>query len=252
MNGNKRRKLGGHPKAIPGNGPKRQDAFTRVELLVVLLALAGLVCVALPALGATAARSRLAQCFNNLRVTGNGFHQWAVGANDRFPWLLNTADGGTQNSPFVANAWIHFSVLSNHLDPRVLVCPSDYAKKIAPDFNGPAGFMKLGQRDLTLSYFMGSDASTALPRQILCGDRNLTTSGTETCGVIGAIAQALNSGDSTIRWTNLHGATGNLLFVDGSVSTSTSQGLRSAISHTGDANANNHILLPRLPAIVPE
>jgi prepilin-type processing-associated H-X9-DG protein len=223
-----------------------------VELLVALLAVTGLACVALPALGASTARSRLAQCFNNLRVTGNGFHQWIIGANDRFPWLSSTAEGGTQNSPFVPNAWIHFSVLSNHLDPRVLVCPSDYAKKIAPDFNGPAGFSKLGQRDSALSYFMGSDTSVNLPRQILCGDRNLTTSGPQTCGTIGAIARALFNGDSTIHWTNLHGATGNLLFVDGSVSTLTSQGLRSAISHTPDPDGNNHILIPRLPSIVPE
>jgi prepilin-type processing-associated H-X9-DG protein len=223
-----------------------------VELLVVLLAVAALGCVALPALGASTVRSRLAQCFNNLRVTGNGFQQWAIGSNERFPWQFATAEGGTQDSPFVANAWIHFSVLSNHLDPRVLVCPSDYAKKIAPDFNGPAGFLKLGQRDSTLSYFMGSDTSTALPRTILSGDRNLTTSGTQTCGTIGTIAQALFRGDSTIRWTNLHGATGNLLFVDGSVSTSTSEGLRSAISHAPDPDGNNHILIPRLPSIVPE
>jgi prepilin-type processing-associated H-X9-DG protein len=256
MKRNKHRQLSGHPKANPGRGPKCNHAFTRLELLVVVLVVAGLGCVALPALGASAARSRLAQCFNNLRVTGGGFHRWIieanVGANERFPWQFNTAEGGTRNSPFVPNAWIHFSVLSNHLDPRVLVCPSDYAKRIAPDFNGPAGFTKLGQRDATLSYFMGSDTSPNLPRTILCGDRNLTTSGIEICGTIGAISHALNSGDSSIQWTNLHGATGNLLFVDGSVSTSTSQDLRSAITRTGDANGDNHILIPTLPSIVPE
>ena len=251
MNGNKHYQLTGHLKTNPGKG-RCQHAFTRAELLVVLLAVAGLACVALPALGASTARSRLAQCFNNLRVTGNAYQQWATDANGRFPWNLSTAEGGTRDSPFVPNTWVHFSALSNHLDPRVLVCPSDYAKKIAPDFNGPAGFSKLGQRDLTLSYFMGSDTSTVLPRTILCGDRNLTTSGTENCGTIAVLAQALNRGDSTIRWTNLHGATGNLLFVDGSVSTTTSQALRSAISQTGDANGDNHILIPILPSIVPE
>ena len=74
----------------------RQCAFTRLELLAVLVAVAGLGLLVLPALGASAARSRVAQCFNTLRQVGAGFHAWAMTHGEKFPWQVRKADGGLE------------------------------------------------------------------------------------------------------------------------------------------------------------
>jgi len=245
------------PKHHPVSGHRRDEtnAFTRIELLVVLLVIAGLACVVLPELGASAARSRMAQCFNNLRQVGSGFQSWSIEANDKLPWLVTTAQGGTADHVFKANAWVHFAVVSNYFpDPSVLVCPSDTAKKFAADFGNSSqrGFTGLGNRDGTLSYITGLHAENGWPREILSGDRNIRTSGQLTCGKINVLsAFGLLRGDSSVRWTNFHNATGNLLFTDGSVQTLSSAGLQQAVNGAGQ-EAQNHILIPTLPYSVPE
>jgi prepilin-type processing-associated H-X9-DG protein len=232
-------------------------AFSRLEALVIVISVFLLGTLALPLFGATHARSRLAQCFNNLRQIGAGFHGVSMQMQDRTPWHLQTSDGGTRNSPFVANAFVHFSVLSNFTSPHILTCPSDVAKRTARDFgNGPDGFMSLGNRDNVLSYIIGCEAEQSSPRQILSGDRNIRVSGFQNCGTVNVPALALIPNDPTVAWTNYHNASGNLLFVDGSVSTLTSSGLRDAVRRTsdglGDQASTTHILLPAFPTSVPE
>jgi type II secretory pathway pseudopilin PulG len=242
-----------HSEAIPANKLTEEHAFTRVELLVVLLVIAGLACVVLPALGASAGRSRLAHCFNNLRQVGSGFQSWSLEAGDKFPWLVNNSDGGTRNSLFVQNGFIHFAVVSNYFpNPGILVCPSDIVKKTAANFgNSSQGFTGLGNRDNALSYITGLHAENGWPREILSGDRNIRTSGNLSCGKIGVLAFALLRDDLSVRWTNFHNATGNLLLTDGSVQTLSSAGLRQAVNEAKQ-EANTHILIPGLPNSVPE
>jgi prepilin-type processing-associated H-X9-DG protein len=241
--------------ALPAHKPNDEHAFTRVELVIVLLVLAGLVCVVLPAFGASAARSRLAHCFNNLRQVGSGFQNWSLDANDKLPWLVTTAQGGSFDHILKANAWSHFAVVSNYFpNPSVLVCPSDAVKRTASHFGNfqPGGFAALGNRDLTLSYIAGLHAENGWPREILSGDRNIRTSGTINCGKIGVgTAQGLLRADSSVAWTNFHNATGNLLFTDGSVRTLSSAGLRQAVDEARQ-EAQTHILIPELPNSVPE
>jgi prepilin-type processing-associated H-X9-DG protein len=252
MKGNRRGERKHHSE-VPVNKPTAEHAFTRVELLMVLLVIAGLVCVVLPAFGASTARSRLAHCFNNLRQVGIGFQSWSIDSGDKFPWLVNTSDGGTRNSLFVQNTFIHFAVVSNYFpNPSMLVCPSDTAKKIAANFgNSSQGFMGLGNRDNTLSYITGLHAENGWPREILSGDRNIRTSGFVNCGKIGVPAIGLLRNDPSIRWTNFHNATGNLLWTDGSVQTLSSGGLQQAVKEAKQ-ETDTHILIPALPSSVPE
>jgi len=233
--------------------------FTRFELLVILFVTVGLTAIALPVLGATSARSRLAQCFNNLREIGRASQAWASEKND-FPWLIPRADGGLNNRdgqiPFAANPFIHFSFMSNELvSPRLLVCPSDTVKKVAKDFssNLDGGFLGLAYQNNALSYLVGFHGSVTLPREILSGDRTMRTTVNEHCSVVGVPASALVPGDSSIMWTNLHSKTGHLLFSDTSVENLSSAQLRKTIADSsGNTAAPTHIQIPGLPASILE
>jgi type II secretory pathway pseudopilin PulG len=254
MKANRPEELKHQSAALPAHKSKGEDAFTRVELLVVVLVVAGLACLVLPALGTSTGSSRLAHCFNNLRQVGIGFQSWSLEANDKLPWLVTTAQGGTSDHLFKANPWIHFFAASNHfLNPGVLVCPSDTVKKTASHLGSSfPGFASLGYRDLALSYVVGLHAENGSPREILSGDRNIRTSGVMNCGKIGVSgALGLLRDDPSVRWTNFHNATGNLLLTDGSVQTLSSAGLREAVKEARQ-EAETHILIPVLPNSVPE
>ncbi len=63
----------------------RRTAFTLIELLVVISILGLLIAIAVPALQAARARSRLVRCATNHREIGRGFALYAVDANDTLP-----------------------------------------------------------------------------------------------------------------------------------------------------------------------
>ena len=243
-------------------------AFTRVELLAVLVAVAGLGLLALPALGASAARSRVAQCFNNLRQVGAGFHAWAMTHGEQFPWQVRKVDGGLGNldgqSPASLNPYVHFAIASNELvTPRVLVCPSDYPKRVASDFGVSGdGFLNTNLKNNAVSYFIGLDATLDRPATMLSGDRNIRTSRAMTCGATGIAASNLYDQDPGVNFTNaVHGLYGQMGLTDGSVQSGNGALLRKLLLNSRDGYdpaaigvpaPNNHVLIPGLPATVPE
>ena len=216
-------------------------AFTRVELLAVLVAVAGLGLLVLPALGASASRSRVAQCFNNLRQVGAGFHAWAMTHGEQFPWQVRKVDGGLGNldgqSPASLNPYVHFAIASNELvTPRVLVCPSDYPKRIASDFGGLAasGFLHVNFRNNAVSYFVGLDALLDRPAGLLLGDRNIRTSQSQTCSATGIAANSLFGQDPNVGFTNaVHGLYGQVGLTDGSVQSGDSSTVRKLVLNSG-------------------
>ena len=247
----------------------RPRAFTRVELLAVLVAVAGLGLLVLPALGASASRSRVTQCFNNLRQVGAGFHAWAMTHGEKFPWQVRKADGGLGNldgqSPASLNPYVHFAIASNELvTPRVLVCPSDYPKRVAADFNGSSGggFLHTSFRNSALSYFIGLDATLDRPATMLSGDRNIRTSRAATCGATGIAANHLDGQDPGVNFTNaVHGLYGQVGLADGSVQSGDGALLRKLSLNSGDGfdafaiggpAPRNDVLIPGQPPTVPE
>ena len=243
----------------------RPRAFTRVELLAVLVAVAGLGLLVLPALGASASRSRAAQCFNNLRQVGAGFHAWAMTHGEKFPWQVRKADGGLSNldgqSPVSLNPFIHFAIVSNELvTPRVLVCPSDYPKRIASDFStsSTGGFLHNNFQNIAVTYFIGLDATLDRPATMLSGDRNIRTSRAMTCGATGISAWYLDGQDPGVNFTNaVHGVYGQVGLTDGSVQSGGGAMLRKLSLNSGDGSdpayaLYNHLLIPGQPPTVPE
>jgi prepilin-type processing-associated H-X9-DG protein len=233
------------------------DAFTRWELLVVLATLAGLAAVTWPALAHTKPRADLVVCANNLRLVGRAEHIWASVHGDSFPWRVPVSKGGSYGHRYDSMAWLPYSTMSNELvTPAILVCPSDLRKRPAMDFsNSPYGLLSVG--NTAVSYFIGLDAFLSLPpvegwspvSSALAGDRHIAVDEAAgwSCisGVQGA-AGILGPPASHARWTNaVHGTVGNILFVDGRVSLTSTSRVAAAIAPAGNDNGMMHILPSR-------
>ena len=184
------------------------DAFTLVELLVVIGIIALLAALLLPAVSRAPARARRIVCENQLRQIGLAFQSFAHDHNGKFPMQVPASNGGSQE--FAENGlrvngnfyfgWRHFEPLGNFLDsPRLLVCPAD--TRIAA-----TNFATL--RNANISYFIDVDADYFHPMSILADDGNLATSRT-------LLRQATGA---TLAWTAAqHRFQGNVLFADGHV-----------------------------------
>ncbi len=234
---------------------RRRRAFTRVELCACLAAGALLVLLALPALADSRSRGHVAQCLNNLRLTGRAVQMWASDFQGQAPWRTPVADGGLLPFPATraGNAWSDLSTLSNQLvTPRILACPADAEALVATDFsfNPSGGYLSTGFRNFATSYMLNMDSFAEYPAGFLFGDRNVRlTPGATGCsaGINNTVRFYTGPGGSDNGWTNrLHGLSGNIVVFDGSVSQTTTEQLTAAMKKAKDDNAQAvHLLKPR-------
>jgi prepilin-type N-terminal cleavage/methylation domain-containing protein/prepilin-type processing-associated H-X9-DG protein len=218
-----------------------RGAFTLIELLVVIAIIAILAGLLLPALSGAQKRAKRIQCVSQLRQCALGARLWANDSGDKFPWQVVSSDDGTRG---VAEAAAHFRALTNQLGtPRILACPMDATRTAVSDFTS--------LKNENISFFVGLDSSETLPQSLLFGDRNITdtagqTPASEPCETVGVTAVALKAAQaSTYRWSeSLHQNQGNVALGDGSVQQVKDSGLRALLRNSGDANGNNHILVP--------
>lgn len=124
---------------------KKQNAFTLVELLVVIVIIALLVGLLTPAVIAAREAARRAQCLNNLRNLGEGLIQFDL-AKNRFPGYAETMPGHKNaNGVSIPVSWA-VMILPNiqredlwdqYRDPKLspqaveidlFACPSDHEK----------------------------------------------------------------------------------------------------------------------------
>jgi prepilin-type processing-associated H-X9-DG protein len=204
------------------------NAFTVVELLVLILTLAVMFLLLLPAImprrcSCTAVRIN---CVNDLKQIGLSFRIWSGDNRDRYPMQVPTNEGGTMEFLAGTNVFAHFRAMSNELNtPKVLVCPADKKRMPATNFISD---LDNGH----LSYFVGVDANETNAAMILAGDRNITN------------GMPLRRGMLTLRtnrpagWTaEIHNKNGNIALADGSVQQVSTARLRDAVATTG-TNAN--------------
>jgi hypothetical protein len=218
--------------------PPSWAAFTRLDLLAILVLVAVLSSVVLPALAGVRPRSLVVECANNLRRVGRGFQAWASDHGDRYPWSVPRAEGGSFALTDVAE---HFRAASNELgSPLILVCPSDTNRVVVSQW---VYFFS----SQSLSYFTGLHGNLSQPRAWLSGDRNVTGADGQVCSLTQVSnCTGFSQGSASTWLPNLHANAGNLLLGDGSVRQASQRDLAQLVGQAAaqDPEQRFHILRP--------
>jgi len=214
----------------------RRRGFTLIEFMFVVVAVAVLVALFLPAMTRRPHRHPRINCINNLKQVGLSFRQWALDNNDKFPMQVSVTNGGTMELVESGNVYVHFQVMSNELNtPKILFCSQESNPKRQPATTFasaiPAGTP--GQvpftNDNNVSYFVGVDAVDTSPQMFLAGDDNLTVRGVR-------VKRGLHSfwTNTPVAWTKeRHVNQGNIGLADGSVQALNNQTLLRTFQSTG-------------------
>jgi competence protein ComGC len=213
---------------------RKQPAFTRIELLAILVVLALFIFLLIPALIRAKQRQVQTQCMDNLRLVGTAYRLWGDDANNGYPMERSNTNGGSLEYILSGHLGPHYRVLSNELGGRLslLTCPAD--TRIAA-----SNFTSL--QNSNISYFLGGDADESNPRLFMAGDRNW-----ETNGVALPAGLAFLLSNAPVAWApkTIHRGSGNVVLSDGSVQKLSSSQLRAALLSNGNSRASNMLVFP--------
>ena len=209
----------------------RAEAFTVIELLIVIACLGVLSALFLPALQKRSNRTARINCTCNLKQIGLAFRTWALDNGGKYPTQVSITNGGAMDWVERGIASVHFQVMSNELStPKVLLCPADAGRTNAYSFQT--------FNNSHLSYFVGAEAEDTNPQGLLSGDANL---------LIGGVAVKrgrLELGtNQPVGWSSArHVLQGNIGLADGSVQQFGNTRLGPLLIQTG--LSTNRLLIP--------
>ena len=198
-------------------------AFTRTELLVVVVALLFAFSVIAPGVVKWKQKARRIQCVSFLKQIGLAHrvfandHTNAATGTGLYTMSVSTNDGGSREFIGTGQAFRHYLKMSNELgSAKVLVCWSDRERTARPDFTSLA--------NSNVSYFVGLGADELKPNLLLAGDRQLTNDLPRVGGIMTVTT------NQTVRWANsIHQGAGNVALADGSVQQSTTAAMNNQI-----------------------
>jgi prepilin-type N-terminal cleavage/methylation domain-containing protein len=222
----------------PRAARRRSLGFSLVELLVVMAIISLLASMMLPSMSRAKEAARRIVCVNNLHNNSPGLRMWADDNNSRYPWQVSSEAGGSKGN---CGAWAHLAAVADQIfTPKVLVCPSD-DREASANFttNRPAGFR--WNRNYSVSYFIGLDATEMRPQMHLLGDRNIVGLESQRCPPtdVGPVATWLEPTNSPAWTIELHRWRGNMALADGSVTMLGQAGLRlHCVAAAMDSHAN--------------
>src|SRR6266536_2476803 len=209
----------------------RAEAFTVIELLIVIACLGVLAALVVPAVARQGARRSRICCTCNRKQIGLAFRTWALDNGGKYPTRVSIINGGAMEWVERGIASVHFQVMSNELStPKVLLCPADAGRTNANSFQT--------FNNSHLSYFVGAEAEDTNPQGLLSGDANL---------IIGGVAVKrglLELGtNQSVGWSSTrHVLQGNVALADGSVQGVASTRLGALLIQTG--LSTNRLLIP--------
>ena len=82
---------------------RKDEGFTLVELMVVVLIIGILVAIAIPVFNAASASARKSACISNLRTLDGAVEQWKAAAPTNDPGTWTISDAKTALTPYVAD-----------------------------------------------------------------------------------------------------------------------------------------------------
>lgn len=183
----------------------KERALTFIDVLIVLATVTLLAGLALPKLAkAKVRRCGGASCINNLKQIGLAMRMFSNDHQDKFPWSVPSAEGGSLEYSEAKDVFRHFLAASNELSsPKVLFCPQDKERLRVTDWS------QLSNRNV--SYFVGLDADEGKPQTVLSGDRTLSIASNARTGPM-----VIKGGGSLRVLPGLHGKDISIGFADGS------------------------------------